>query len=61
MGKQAKLKKQRREAKTNPASESTKPKYQSTEFVKQLAREGYQLKKGQASPELPDSKPKPTL
>ncbi|MBZ8179342.1 hypothetical protein [Oscillatoria salina] len=61
MGKQAKLKQQRREAKAKPSSESPKPKYDSTQFVKQLERQGYQLKKGKPSPELPDSKPKPSL
>ncbi|MFW6295830.1 MAG: hypothetical protein ACOC04_01435 [Halothece sp.] len=59
MGRKAKLKKMRRE---NPQdSSASKPELDSTQFVKQLERKGYQLKRMQHSPELPDNNPKPQL
>ena len=61
MGKQAKLKKMRQQAKQNPSPESpnspqeTDPK----NFVKNFEQQGYKFNAGLSSPEIPnpDSKP----
>ena len=55
MGKQAKLKRQRQQAKQNPATESPQPVEDSdpTKFVQQLEQQGYHLQETQSSPEIP--------
>ena len=58
MGKKAKLKKLRRELKTNPATE--KP-FQSTQFVEQFTKLGYQLEQIERSPDVPSKKIEPKL
>lgn len=58
VGRQARLKKIRQEASEQPpVPESSEP----TQFVKQLERQGYNLKQIQRSPELPNDNPEPEL
>ena len=63
MGRKAKLKKQRKEKlKTkNQASENTS-KYNSTQFVEQIQRQGYSLKQNTLnSPQMPDDYIEPQI
>jgi hypothetical protein len=56
MGRKAKLKKIR---KTNPSQESTKS--DPTQFVKELQRQGYELKQIERGPEIPETKIEPQI
>ena len=58
MGRKAKLKKLRRELKANPATETSS---NSTQFVDQLGKLGYQLDRSERSPEVPTQKIEPQL
>ena len=58
MGRKAKLKKLRRELKTNPKTEKQSS---STQFVEHLSKLGYQLKEIQRSPEVPKKNIEPQL
>lgn len=58
MGKKAKLKKLRRELKTNPSNDRSSPP---TQFVEQLHQLGYQFKQIERSPEVPTKKIEPQL
>ena len=58
MGKKAKLKKLRRELKTNPPTEQSSPP---TQFVEHLHQLGYQLTQIERSPEVPTKKIEPQL
>jgi hypothetical protein len=63
MGRQAKLKKQRKQAQNEPVVDSNtlQEKADSTAFVKHLEKEGYHLKAAQKSPEIPDHSVKPQI
>lgn len=62
MGRQAKLKKDRRDAKLSPPSDSTPPlDAEPTQFVQQLEQQGYHLQQAIRSPELPDQHVNPKL
>ncbi len=63
MGRQAKLKKQRKQAQNNPSVEPTTSldEADSTAFVKHLEQEGYHLKDIQQSPEIPDNSVNPQI
>ncbi len=63
MGRQAKLKKQRKQAQHNPVINSTESQEDSNPqaFVKHLEKEGYSLKETQKSPEIPDNSVKPQI
>lgn len=63
MGRQAKLKKQRKQAQHQPEIDSNPPPEDAdpTAFVKHLEKEGYQLKAAQKSPEIPDHSVKPQI
>ncbi|HBE20668.1 MAG TPA: hypothetical protein DEG17_24510 [Cyanobacteria bacterium UBA11149] len=62
MGRNAKLKKIRREAASQPLSlKQEKTEFDSTHFVNQLEEEGYSLDKIKRSPSLPDQTVKPQL
>ncbi|MEC4803530.1 MAG: hypothetical protein SAJ12_18040 [Jaaginema sp. PMC 1079.18] len=54
MGRQAKQKKLRQ---TQTPTEST----ETTQFVRQLQRQGYNLKQAEHSPEIPEDKPEPQV
>ncbi|MBE9166888.1 hypothetical protein IQ238_04840 [Pleurocapsales cyanobacterium LEGE 06147] len=58
MGKKAKIKKRRKES--SKTSESNN-KYESTQFVKQLTKLGYQLEQIERSPEVPAERTEPQL
>lgn len=57
MGKKAKLKQLRREAKEKNSEVEPKPlqNFAQTQFVEQLKQQGYNLKQIQQSPEIPNS------
>ena len=57
MGKKAKLKQLRREAKDKASEVEAKPlqNFEQTQFVEQLKQQGYNLKQIQQSPEIPTS------
>lgn len=56
MGRQAKLKQQRRQASENPKDSAAPPAhFDQTQFVQQLEHQGYQLQKTQQAPELPNN------
>ena len=63
MGRQAKLKKQRKKAQNEPVvnAENAIEEDNPTAFVKRLEKEGYSLKSSQNSPEIPDNSVKPKL
>ena len=62
MGRNAKLKKMRREASSQPLSpQEEKTEFDSTHFVNQLEEEGYSLDEIKRSPSLPDKIVKPQL
>lgn len=63
MGRQAKLKKQRKQTQNQPAvnAENVIEDDNPTAFVKHLEKEGYSLKETQKSPEIPDHSVKPKL
>ncbi|MBE9117679.1 hypothetical protein IQ249_17420 [Lusitaniella coriacea LEGE 07157] len=58
MGRQAKLRKNRAAAEKSP---KTQEQSDSTQFVRQLNRQGYNLQEIQHSPEIPDSKVDPQV
>lgn len=68
MGRKAKLKKARRQAKTN---NQANPKYDRTQFVEQFTKMGYQVKidpklqpktnRGNIAPEIPQDRIEPQL
>ena len=61
MGRKAKIKKARKQASKQKCAQP-QPKNDNTKFVRQLERQGYQLKNNiQRSPELPDNKVDPQL
>lgn len=55
MGRQAKLKRQRQQAKQNPVTELSQPSEDSEPktFVQELEQQGYRLQETQSSPEIP--------
>lgn len=57
MGRQAKLKKIRKEAGVSDRSNNCDP----NNFIDDLERRGYQLKQIQRSPDLPDNKIEPKI
>lgn len=63
MGRQAKLKKQRKQAQNDPVIDSTGQQEDKNPkaFVKNLEKEGYSLKETQKSPEIPDNSVKPQI
>ena len=62
MGRNAKLKKIRREASSQSLSrQEEKTEFDSTHFVNQLEEEGYSLDEIKRSPSLPDTTVKPQL
>ncbi|MGB3401555.1 MAG: hypothetical protein WBA77_02575 [Microcoleaceae cyanobacterium] len=63
MGRQAKLKKQRKQAQNHPVTHSTESQEENNPqaFVKHLEKEGYSLKETQKSPEIPDNSVKPQI
>ncbi|MCP2730311.1 hypothetical protein [Limnofasciculus baicalensis] len=62
MGRNAKLKKMRREASSQPLSlQQEKTEFDSIHFVNQLEEEGYSLNEIKRSPSLPDTTVKPQL
>ncbi len=62
MGRQAKLKKQRKQSQNEPvAPENSKEENNPTGFVERLEKEGYSLKSAQNSPEIPDNSVKPQI
>ena len=63
MGRQAKLKKQRKQAQQNPQVESSPAEVEpnSTAFVEHMEKEGYSLKQTQSCPEIPDNSVKPQI
>ncbi len=63
MGRQAKLKKQRKQAQNEPTVnvENSEEENNPAAFVKHLEKEGYSLKESQKSPEIPDNSVKPKL
>jgi len=58
MGKQAKLKQQRRQQQANPVAQSPETDEQ---FVKQLQRQGHRLDSSDRSPTLPENRPEPQV
>ena len=63
MGRQAKLKKQRKQTQADPVNNSTESPEENNPqaFVKHLEKEGYSLKQTQTSPEIPDHSVKPQI
>jgi hypothetical protein len=63
MGRQAKLKKQRKQVQHQPENNSNTPPEEAdpTAFVQHLEKEGYHLKAAQKSPEIPDHSVKPQI
>jgi hypothetical protein len=64
MGRNAKLKKIRREASSQPESShqsQIQPDLDATQFVHELEKQGYKLKKVEHCPEIPEERVKPRL
>ncbi|MEB3886360.1 hypothetical protein [Lyngbya sp. CCY1209] len=64
MGRQAKLKRQRRQQRQNPPADSSTSRDQDadpTHFVERLEKEGYRIKSGPRCPEIPEDDEKPQL
>lgn len=62
MGRKAKIKQMKRQNSENSATEVSKPKFENTQFVGELTRQGYDLKQMQESPEIPArNRPNPQL
>jgi hypothetical protein len=63
MGRQAKLKKQRKQAQNDPVINSTESQEENNPqaFVEHLEKEGYSLKATQNSPEIPDNSVQPKI
>ncbi|MGC9528072.1 MAG: hypothetical protein ACP5D7_21255 [Limnospira sp.] len=64
MGRQAKLKRQRRQQRQNPPADSPTSRDQDTNpthFVERLEKEGYRIKSGDRCPEIPEDGQQPQL
>ncbi|MDC0832224.1 hypothetical protein POG22_04255 [Geitlerinema sp. CS-897] len=61
MGRKAKLKKLRKSAKTDPEAAKRRQNIDDTQFVKDLQRQGYDLKVGDRAPDIPESSPEPQV
>lgn len=63
MGKQAKLRKIRQQAKENPPAESTQVPEETdpNKFVKNFEQKGYKFTEGLSSPEIPEKETKPQI
>jgi hypothetical protein len=61
MGKQAKLKKQRKQNNHQLEDQPLKSHLENTDFVRELQRQGYSLKKPESCPEIPQTKIEPQI
>ena len=61
MGRKAKLKKIRQEKKQSLSESQRIPKADSNQFIQELERQGYQLKRIERSPEIPEKRREPEV